>query len=94
MIGLQVHSLSAGDSLMPAATLLNKLLSEASFQTSSNATGSSTAHINNMIQGNSAVTTESLRMTFLVIITLPIIMVYPFVQKYFVKGVMVGSLKE
>ena len=29
----------------------------------------------------------------IVVSTLPIIMIYPFVQKYFVKGVMIGSLK-
>lgn len=29
----------------------------------------------------------------IVISTLPILMIYPFVQKYFVKGVMIGSLK-
>ena len=29
----------------------------------------------------------------IVISTLPIIMIYPFVQKYFVKGVMIGSIK-
>jgi len=86
------------DSLIPAATLLNKLLSEASFQSAvgggTSANGSSLSHINNALQGNNSVTTESLRMTFLIIITTPIIAVYPFVQKYFVKGVMVGSLKE
>lgn len=85
------------DSLLPAATLLNKLLSEASFQTAvggSSTSGSSLGHVNNMLQGGSTVTTESLRMTFLIIITAPIIAIYPFLQKYFVKGVMVGSLKE
>jgi putative aldouronate transport system permease protein len=40
------------------------------------------------------VTPEALRMTFVIIITTPIICVYPFLQKYFVKGVLVGSLKE
>lgn len=29
----------------------------------------------------------------MIVSTLPIIIVYPFLQKYFVKGVMVGSLK-
>jgi ABC-type glycerol-3-phosphate transport system permease component len=29
-----------------------------------------------------------------VIVVRPIIMVYPFIQKFFAKGVMIGSLKE
>jgi putative aldouronate transport system permease protein len=40
------------------------------------------------------VTAKSLTMATMVIATIPIILVYPFVQKYFVKGVLVGSLKE
>lgn len=40
------------------------------------------------------VTPKSLQMTAVMVVTLPIIMVYPFLQKYFVKGVMIGSLKE
>ena len=36
---------------------------------------------------------ESYKATALIISTLPILMVYPFIQKYFVKGVMVGSRK-
>lgn len=39
------------------------------------------------------VNTETMKMATLVIATLPIICVYPFLQKYFVKGVMIGSLK-
>lgn len=39
------------------------------------------------------VNTDTMKMATLVVATLPIIMVYPFLQKYFVKGVMVGSLK-
>ena len=37
--------------------------------------------------------TESVQMATIVVATVPILFVYPFLQKYFVKGVMVGSLK-
>ena len=39
------------------------------------------------------VTSRSLQAATIMVATLPIIMVYPFVQKYFVKGVLVGSVK-
>jgi len=37
---------------------------------------------------------EVLKAATVVFATLPIIIVYPFIQKYFVKGVMIGSVKE
>lgn len=36
---------------------------------------------------------DILKMTAIIVSTLPIMCVYPFIQKYFVKGVMVGSVK-
>lgn len=36
---------------------------------------------------------ESIKSATIVISTLPILVVYPFIQKYFVRGVMVGSVK-
>ncbi len=36
---------------------------------------------------------ESVKYAVIVVSTLPILMVYPFLQKYFVKGVMVGAVK-
>ena len=36
---------------------------------------------------------ESLIAAQVIITTLPIICVYPFLQKYFVKGIMIGSVK-
>lgn len=38
-------------------------------------------------------TAEALKSAVIVVSTIPIICVYPFIQKYFVKGVMVGSVK-
>lgn len=37
---------------------------------------------------------ESIKYATIVVATIPILCVYPFLQKYFVKGVMVGSVKE
>ena len=41
-----------------------------------------------------SLTSKSLISATVMVVSLPIIVVYPFVQKYFVNGVMVGSLKE
>ena len=42
---------------------------------------------------NMAVTPDAIKSTTIIVATLPVLFVYPFVQKYFVKGIMVGSLK-
>jgi putative aldouronate transport system permease protein len=36
---------------------------------------------------------ESLKYATIMVSTLPILIVYPFVQKYFVKGAMIGAVK-
>ena len=38
-------------------------------------------------------TPQSIKAAILMVTTLPIVIVYPFLQKYFVKGIMIGSLK-
>jgi putative aldouronate transport system permease protein len=37
---------------------------------------------------------KNLKYATIIVSTVPILVVYPFIQKYFVKGVMIGSLKE
>lgn len=45
--------------------------------------------------GTEAQTTpEALRAAQIIVTTLPIVVLYPFLQKYFIKGVMLGSVKE
>jgi ABC-type glycerol-3-phosphate transport system permease component len=39
------------------------------------------------------VVAESVKYATVIIATVPILMIYPFVQKYFVKGVMIGAVK-
>ena len=55
---------------------------------------SNIAYISKMNSGlQASVTAESVKMAMLVITTIPVIVVYPFLQKYFVKGMMLGSVK-
>lgn len=46
------------------------------------------------ITAEQQIPSETLKMAAVVIATIPILMVYPFLQKHFAKGAMVGSVKE
>lgn len=43
---------------------------------------------------NSDLPTEAIKNATVVVATLPIVLVYPFLQKYFINGIMLGSVKE
>lgn len=43
--------------------------------------------------GQGAVTTTTLQLAAMVAASLPIIVIYPFVQKFFIKGMLIGSVK-
>lgn len=45
------------------------------------------------LQNQGTVTPTAIRATMTIVASVPIIMVYPFLQKYFVKGMMVGGVK-
>jgi putative aldouronate transport system permease protein len=45
------------------------------------------------IDASANVSTDAVKAATIMVATIPILLVYPFLQKYFVKGVMVGSLK-
>jgi putative aldouronate transport system permease protein len=36
---------------------------------------------------------ESMKMAMIIVTTVPVLMIYPFFQKYFIKGVMIGAVK-
>lgn len=76
--------------LVPLSSLLQKYVMEMNY-TSLKGDNMSNEQLELMAK---AVTPESFKMAVLMITTLPIVAVYPFIQKYFVKGVMIGSIKE
>ncbi|WP_025852447.1 carbohydrate ABC transporter permease [Paenibacillus ehimensis] len=45
------------------------------------------------IGGDNLIVEDSLKFATIMVSTVPILLVYPFIQKYFVKGVMIGAVK-
>ncbi len=53
----------------------------------------STSEMTAGVAGDTAAIAESIKYATIMVSTIPILLVYPFVQKYFVKGVMIGAVK-
>ena len=78
--------------LIPIQTLLRQIInSNALTQLLQLING---AAADQMLKTRLPFTTKSLTMSTTIIATLPILIVYPFLQRYFIKGIMIGSLKE
>jgi ABC-type sugar transport system, permease component len=74
--------------LVPLQTLLMRVLQQ---NDSARMIKAGASGLENMRNKN--VTNYSIKMAIMVIAVVPIMCVYPFLQKYFVKGVLVGSIK-
>ncbi|MCM3039355.1 carbohydrate ABC transporter permease [Paenibacillus motobuensis] len=79
------------EKLLPIQTILRQTLN-ANIVTGQSAVLDSASAA--LLQKTKQITSKSLTMAMMIVVTMPIILVYPFLQKYFVKGVLVGSLKE
>lgn len=71
--------------LRPLQVVLQMLLIDSS--------SSSSGEIANQMAGEVQIPTDTLKMAAVVIATVPILCIYPFLQKHFAKGVMIGSIK-
>ncbi|MFD0717187.1 carbohydrate ABC transporter permease [Paenibacillus sp. GCM10027626] len=79
------------DHLLPIQTMLRQTLNSTIVTNQSSVLDSASIAL---MEQTRTVSTKSLTMAMMMVVTIPIMLVYPFVQKYFVKGVLVGSLKE
>ena len=71
--------------LMPLQALLYKIILENQATT--------IEQLARLSNANVSVTPEAIKMTTLILTTVPMLAVYPFLQKYFVKGMMIGAVK-
>ena len=75
--------------LQPAASVLKMMMTEATASLADASGKEQVIRLGKMV----TYTPESIQYAFVMILTIPIIIAYPFVQKYFVKGMLVGSVK-
>ena len=83
---------TANSNLDTLQYLLYKKLNEANKIAEAARSGNATM-VGDMLSRQMKLTPDSIRMTITMLVTLPILCVYPFLQKYFVQGIMVGAVK-
>jgi putative aldouronate transport system permease protein len=78
--------------LIPVSTYLQRLLMADSLAT---ITGNQEANVEAMFRNSQVanMTLKALKTAAVMVGTLPVLCVYPFLQRYFVKGVLIGSIK-
>ncbi|MNY59535.1 hypothetical protein D3C86_1959970 [compost metagenome] len=47
-----------------------------------------------LVESNVVLSPQGLQMATILVATVPILIVYPFIQKHFIKGALIGSIKE
>jgi putative aldouronate transport system permease protein len=80
------------DQLKPLQTILMQIVSEAKYAETMAQQGMSAEAIANAGAGKNT-NVRSITMATMIITILPIVITYPFLQKYFIQGVMIGSVK-
>ena len=80
--------------LKPMQSVLMNIINEAKFaeQLAQAANQGGGVDLSNVAKGKK-VNVRSITMATMIVTVVPIILVYPFLQRYFIKGIMVGSLK-
>lgn len=76
----------------PKIKVLQLVLRRVMLESNYNYAGFNTAAIGER-QQTMSFTPESIKAAILMVTTIPVLCMYPFLQKYFVKGIMIGSLK-
>jgi len=75
------------------STLQYELMKVLQSTTAGNAMSLAYANANAAVQDLNNITPQTTRMTITVVATVPILLVYPFLQKYFVTGATIGAVK-
>ena len=78
--------------LKPMTSILLQIVNEAAFAERLAALGADASAIANASMGK-AVNVRSITMATMITSIVPIVAIYPFLQRYFIKGIMIGSVK-
>ncbi|MCM3747018.1 carbohydrate ABC transporter permease [Paenibacillus pasadenensis] len=76
------------DSLQTVQLFLMRMVTSADF-----AQGVNASALANIPSQAMKISPETMKLAMMMVVSIPIILIYPFLQKYFVKGIMIGSIK-